>query len=112
MQLQSRSVQNVQILSLEGRFDTYTASVAREWIEAASADEPANIVINLSEVTFVDSTALSTLVRGMKRTRSRNGNLHLCGLQQSVRMVFELTRLDKVFDIFVIEEDAVRAFSV
>ena len=50
------------------------------------------------------------LVQGMKRCRERDGDLRLCALQQPVRMIFELTRLDRAFEIYQSEEDAVQAF--
>jgi anti-sigma B factor antagonist len=65
----------------------------------------------MSDVNFVDSTALATLVQGLNRARKRNGELYLCGLQKQVYMIFELTRLDKAFHIFVDEEHALRAIA-
>ena len=55
--------------------------------------------------------ALSALVEGMKRSRQLEGDLRLCNLQQPVRMIFELTRLDRAFEIFSSEEEAIQAFS-
>ena len=111
MELTSRSVNDVHVLALSGRFDTHTADPVREWLERTTSNEPANIVVNLSDVDFLDSTALSTLVQGMKHSRERDGDLRLCGMQQSVRIIFELTRLDKVFEIYVAEDEAVQAFT-
>lgn len=111
MDLNSYENDSVQILELSGRFDAYSSPAAREWIESASELEPANIVVNLTGVQFIDSTALATLVQGMKRCRQLQGDLRLCGLQQPVRMIFELTRLDKAFEIFSGEEEAVQAFA-
>jgi len=111
MKLNSYNVGNVKVLELSGSFDANHASRARQWFEQATAIEPANIVVNLQQVNFLDSTALSTLVQGMKRSRQVNGDVRLCNLQQPVRMVFELTRLDRVFEIYSNEEDAVQAFN-
>ncbi len=111
MEINVRSAENVKILELAGRFDTYTADTARQSIEQAMAEEPANIVVNLEKVDFADSTALATLVHGLKRSRELQGDLRLCHLQQSVRMVFELTRLDRFFEIFAREDEAVQAFA-
>jgi len=108
--LKSRSEGQVRILELSGRFDSYTAPQVRQWVEEAADREPAQLVLNLSGVHFVDSTALATLVQGMKRCRQLNGDLRLCCLQQPVRMIFELTRLDKAFEIFASEEAAVQTF--
>ena len=110
MELKSRSEAQVRILELSGRFDSYTAPQVRQWMEEAADREPAQLVLNLSGVHFVDSTALATLVQGMKRCRQLKGDLRLCCLQQPVRMIFELTRLDKAFEIFASEEAAVQTF--
>lgn len=111
MELKLRSADNVKILELAGRFDTYTAGEVRQWIEEATKTEPANIVVNLQGVDFVDSTALATLVQGVKNCRQLNGDLRLCEVQQSVRMVFELTRLDRFFEVYPQETEAVKAFN-
>ena len=111
MELRTRTASNVQILELEGRFDTYTSPPIKAWLESALHTEPPLIVINLAGVNFVDSTAMATLVQGMKRCREVNGDLRLCELQQPVRMIFELTRLDRAFEIFAAEHEAVAAFA-
>lgn len=103
---------DVKVLALSGRFDIQNALPVREWLDDATASKPARIVVNLEEVQFLDSTGLSTLVDGMKRSRSQDGDLHLCGLQQPVRMIFELTRLDKVFQIYLDEDAATKDFNV
>ncbi|MCA9935543.1 MAG: STAS domain-containing protein [Anaerolineales bacterium] len=101
---------DVAVLALHGRFDSYQTGQVRAWLEEATAASPARLAVNLAGVTFIDSTALATLVMGMKRARQQAGDLHLCALQQPVRMVFELTRLDKAFAIFADEQAAVQAF--
>jgi anti-sigma B factor antagonist len=112
MELSESTQNNVRILQLAGRFDTYTAPPIREWLaDAISQSTIPQLVVNLSGVNFVDSTAMATLVQGMKRCREVEGDLRLCHLQQPVRMIFELTRLDRAFEIFNAEEEAVLAFS-
>jgi anti-anti-sigma factor len=111
MDLQTRSKENVKILSIFGRFDSYTAPPARQWIEEATMTVPAYLVVNLENVQFIDSTALSVLVQGMKRSRQLDGDLRLCNVPATIRMILELTRLDKVFEIFPGEEQAVQAFN-
>jgi anti-sigma B factor antagonist len=111
MELTSRSIDNVKILELSGRFDTYTAGEVRTWIDEVTVEAPANIVVNLQGVDFIDSTALATLVQGVKNCRQHHGDLRLCEVQQSVRMVFELTRLDRFFEVYPQETEAVEAFA-
>lgn len=111
MALHTRSVGNIAILELAGRFDAHMTPPVVEWLEQTALQSPARIVINLENVHFIDSTALATLVKGMKRCRQQNGNLYLAGLQQPVRIIFELTRLDKAFDIYQHENEAVAGFA-
>jgi anti-sigma B factor antagonist len=111
MDLKSRSSGNVTVLELSGRFDAHGAPRVSEWLAKTSATPQPQVVLNLAGVNFVDSTALATMVQGMKHCRQRDGDLHLCCLQQSVRIIFELTRLDKALNIFPDEDDAIRSFS-
>ena len=112
MEVKFRLVNNVKILELAGSFDRYNASLAQRWLEDATARQPVQIVVNLAQVNFLDSSGLSALVMGLKHSREKKGDLRLCSLQSPIRMVFELTRLDKIFEIFINEEDAVQAFAV
>lgn len=63
------------------------------------------ILINLKDITFMDSSGLSSLVSAQRMVRSANRKLYLCSVNDQVRMVFELTRMDKVFDTFASEEE-------
>lgn len=112
MEMLEKRIDDVQILELSGRFDTSTAESVLQRIDSLTETPPAKVVINMAHVTFVDSTGLSTLVLGSKKSRKQEGDLFICGLQQPVRIIFELTRLDKYFEIFSAEEDAVYAFTL
>ncbi len=112
MDMKINSSGSVEVLSLTGRFDSQTAPRVLAWLNETIDEQHNRIVVNLENVSFVDSTALSTLVHGMKGTRAKAGDLCLSGLQQPVRIIFELTRLDRVFDIYNSEEDAVQALAV
>jgi len=102
MDLRSHSTAdgNIAILELTGRFDAYTAPPVVKWLHEAADSPSAQVVANLAGVSFMDSTALATLVQGMKRCRQQRGDLRLCCLQKPVSLIFELTRLDKAFDIY------------
>jgi anti-sigma B factor antagonist len=111
MQLQSRMIDSIAVLDLNGRFDNYTTPAVTAWLEQASRSSTPRVVVNLAGVNFVDSTALATLVRGLKRCRQQNGELYLCGLQPPVYMIFELARLDRAFSIFADADHAIRTMS-
>jgi anti-sigma B factor antagonist len=107
MELTTRSVDNIAILELQGRFDAHEAHHFTDWLEQHFTSS-AYIVVNLSGVNFIDSTAIGTLVQGMKRCRQQKGDLRLCNLQQPVRIIFELTRLNRAFAMFASEDEAVQ----
>ena len=69
-----------------------------------------NLVVDLQEVRFVDSSGLGALVSGFKNASARSGNLKLCGLQPQVKWMFELTRLHRVFEIFPGTDEALASF--
>jgi anti-sigma B factor antagonist len=110
MEIKSSNVGEIQVLRITGRFDSYETGRVSEWLDQACAQSPAKVVLNLAEVNFVDSSALALMVKGMKRCRQQRGDLYLCSLQQPVRVIFELTRLDKAFAIYTAETEAVSAF--
>ncbi len=99
----------VVLAPVVGRFDAHQVPKVQKEIDAALAEGATTVILDLSEVNFVDSSALATLVRTMKHCRERNGELILCGLRQPVRIIFELTRMDKAFRIFANTADARRA---
>lgn len=110
MRIKERKEGDIVFLQLAGRFDITSMDPVREWFETAIPAGHNNIVVNLSDVSFVDSAALAVLVQGMKRSREVNGDVRLCCLRQPVRMIFELTRLDKAFEILATEQDAFSSF--
>lgn len=109
MNIQTEKQENALIFRLEGRFDAYEVPALTKLIESEMKDGNKVLVGNLSGVNFIDSSALAGLVQFMKRSRQAGGDLHLCELQQPVRIIFELTRLDKAFEIHPLEADALAA---
>jgi anti-sigma B factor antagonist len=59
-----------------------------------------NIVVDLQDVRYMDSSGVATLIEGYKLCQKNNGRFVLAGLKPEVREVFELTRLDRVFEIY------------
>jgi anti-sigma B factor antagonist len=110
MEMKQLEAEQVAILELTGRFDAYVAPPIADWLDKATNAAPARIIVNLAKVNFIDSTGLATLVQGMKRSRQHGGDLYLCNLQQPVRVIFELTRLNKAIQIFDTPDEALKAF--
>ncbi|QBG46276.1 anti-sigma factor antagonist [Verrucomicrobia bacterium S94] len=69
-----------------------------------------NYVIDLAEVDFMDSAGLGTLIAVLKRVTEQGGDMKIANLQKKPRMVFEITRAYKVFEIYESVEDAIKGF--
>ncbi len=95
----------------EERLDAHNSSELKTQMLSLFDEGKNNIVIDLKDVRFVDSSGLGSLVSGFKNASARNGNLKLCGLQPQVKSMFELTRLHRVFEIFPDSEEALASFS-
>ena len=112
MEMNTRVIDNIYVLDLAGRFDTNTVSPVAAWLERITATPHARVLVNLAQTTFVDSTALATLIQALRRSRDAQGDLALCGMHRPVSMIFELTRLDRAFTIFQDEDQAIQAFTL
>jgi anti-sigma B factor antagonist len=110
MSFTTYSRDGVAVIEISGRFDAQSAPAVAEWLENIAATTPGQVVVNLATASFLDSSALAVLVRAVKRCRMRGGDVRLCGVQPSVRLIFELTRLDRAFDMFPSEDEAVSSF--
>lgn len=111
MQLKHNNVEDVLIVRpLEKRIDASTATEFKqkmnEWIDSGNR----RIVLNLSEVDFIDSSGLGAIISGFKKI-GNNGNLVICVVKESVMSLFRLTRMNRVFDIYASENEALEALS-
>ena len=97
---------NVPLIEIEGEVDVYTAPQLKQQMIALLEAGNIVMIVDLSKVDYLDSTALGVLIGGLKRVRERDGNLPLICPSQRIRRVFEITGLDKIFDIYNSESEA------
>lgn len=86
------------------------SSNSRELLDSLDREVSAGnsrVVFSLAELDYIDSSGLGALVKCLKQSRASGGDVKLCGLKPEVKKVLELTRLDRIFDIFPTEDDAV-----
>ena len=106
-------IRNIGIVTVEHALTAANVDAFREqllnWQEGER--DVKNYVIDLEKVDFMDSAGLGTLIAILKRVTERGGDLKIACLQKKPRMVFEITRAYKVFEIYDSVEDAIRAFS-
>jgi anti-sigma B factor antagonist len=96
----------VPVVKLEGEVDVYTAPQLKQKMIGLLEAGANQVVVDLAKVEYFDSTALGVLIGGLKRIRERDGNLALVCPSPRIRRVFEITGLDKVFDIYNSTDEA------
>ncbi|MGZ5538038.1 MAG: STAS domain-containing protein, partial [Chthoniobacterales bacterium] len=67
------------------------------------------LVVDLSQVSYIDSSGLTVLIEGMQNVAAYGGKFSLAGLQDGVRPIFEIARLDQVFQIYPTVDSALAA---
>ena len=85
--------------------DSFKQELNRRIAEGAK-----NIIVDLSAVEFIDSSFLGVLIAGLKKAILEDGDIKICGLQPQVENIFELTRLNRSYDIFDSVEEAKLSF--
>lgn len=88
------------VLPLEGEIDLHVSPRVAESLRALTDKKPKRLVVDLSQVSYIDSSGLAVLIEGMQKVESYGGRFFLAGLQENVRPIFEIARLDQVFAIF------------
>ena len=111
MKINLRDEAGVSIVAVSGEPDASSAADLEKAIDRLLAEGRRSVLVSLGEVGFIDSAGLAALVKALKRVRKASGKLFLAGLQPAVRRVFELTRLDKAFEIAADEAEAKRQFA-
>jgi anti-sigma B factor antagonist len=97
------------VLPLEGEIDLHVSPGIAESLRAMTEKKPKQVVVDLSRVIYVDSSGLAVLIEGMQNVEEYGGKFALAGLQETVRSIFELARLDQVFQIFPTADAALAA---
>ena len=102
---------NVLLIELnEGNLDASNAREFRDSIQLMMR-ERTRVVLDMAGVKFVDSSGLGALISCLRLLNGREGDFRLCAMSKPVRALFELMRIDRVFNIHNTREEAIRSFA-
>ncbi|MDZ8223734.1 MULTISPECIES: STAS domain-containing protein [unclassified Nostoc] len=96
---------NVTVLELSGILDGIRGNELRREISGILANGVDILLLDMKEVKFIDSSGLGALVSAMQMVRNANGKLFVCSINDQVRMLFELTKMDRIFQSFADQEE-------
>jgi anti-sigma B factor antagonist len=97
------------VLPLKGEIDLHISSDIAASLETMVAAHPARLVVDLSGVTYIDSSGLAVLINATQTVEEYGGQLTLAGMNEDVRSIFEMARLDQFFLIFPHVDAAISA---
>jgi len=103
---QVRWIGRAAVVDVEGDIDLSRSTRFQQSLLEVMDRQPERIVVNLTDVGYMDSSGVASLVKLLSRARRQGVTLRLSGLRARVRSIFEITRLDSVFEICATEEEA------
>ncbi|MBA2637007.1 MAG: STAS domain-containing protein [Solirubrobacterales bacterium] len=97
------------IVAVRGEIDLFTAPEFKQVLAEAIEQGKTRIVVDLSETSFLDSTALGVLLGAVKRLRTAGGALVIINVDRNIAKTFEITGLDQIFTLTPGRDEALRA---
>jgi anti-sigma B factor antagonist len=111
LQATHRDAGKVTVVDLSGRIVLGDGSaLLRKTIRALLADQRNNILLNLADVDYIDSSGIGELVSAFTAVKNQSGEMKLLHLTKKVRDLLQITKLYTVFDVYTDEGTAVRSF--
>ncbi|HEY9795195.1 MAG TPA: STAS domain-containing protein [Leptolyngbyaceae cyanobacterium] len=95
----------VKVVQPSGILDGTKAGQFRQEISNLVESNVDIVLIDFRDVTFMDSSGLGALVLALKTVRAAGGKLFICSVNEQIKMLFELTSMDRVFEIFPTREE-------
>ena len=112
VKLNTRQVGDVSVVDVAGRITLGEGSSAmRDTLRDMVAKNQKKILLNLGDVTYIDSSGIGELVSGFTSVTNSGGQLKLLGLNKRVKDLLQITKLYTVFDVHEEESSAIRSFN-
>lgn len=92
---------------VEGQVDMHTSPELRGHLRTALGNQASPLAVDLTDVAFIDSSGLATLIEALQAVGKYGGKLRLCGLSPEVRKLFDLAQLSTIFDLRDTRDEAV-----
>lgn len=91
----------ITVIQPQGHFNASNAiEFQRQMIKLVAQEGHSSVLVDLEQVESIDSAGLIALVRGLKLAQALSRRFSICCVSPSIRIIFELTQLDQVFEIF------------
>jgi anti-sigma B factor antagonist len=109
LEIETREEAGGIVVTARGEVTVFSSPALRESLRKIVEPKPLRVVLDLSDTRYVDSSGVATLVEAMQTIQRYRGKLILAGMNQRVRGVFEIARLDSIFTTAASVEEALKA---
>ncbi|MEH1868370.1 MAG: STAS domain-containing protein [Nostoc sp.] len=96
---------SITVLQLSGILDNIRGNELRRQVSGLITEGANIFLLDLKEIKLIDSSGLGALISVMQIVQSANGKLFICSVSEQVRMLFQLTKVDRIFKIFADQEE-------
>ena len=110
MNLTTNEVSGVTVVEIEGSLDTNTAPEAQEHLDGLLSGGKSKILVDFAALDYISSAGLRVLLATTKRLNAQGGSLRLCGLNETVNEVFEISGFNTIFSVFGERAEALEGF--
>lgn len=111
MQLKTRKVDEINVVDINGKITLGEGNIIlRDTIRNLLARGEKKILLNLGDVTYIDSSGIGELVSSFTTTTNQGGQLKLLNLTKKVQDLLQITKLLTVFEVFTSETEALQSF--
>ena len=110
MEIKNRTVDGIAVLDINGEIDLYNAPEIKETIKKQMDGGLKKVIINLDNVSYIDSSGIGALISSLSNLKKVGGGLKIIKINDTVRKVFELTKLTSFFEIYDSEDEALAAY--
>ena len=110
MEVTVKEVNEVNVMAFEGNLDTNTAPQAQAQIDQLIDGGSSKILINFNDLNYISSAGLRVLLATAKKLKAASGDLKICGLNQTVQEVFDISGFSSILSVVATEEDALAGF--
>ena len=110
MDISSETKDNITVVRLEGNLDTNTSTDAQDYLNKAIDGGASKVIVCFDKVDFVSSAGLRVLLATAKKLGGGGGALRVCGLNETVTEIFEISGFSTILNVFPSETEALSGF--
>jgi len=110
MNIVEKKLDSVNLLSLSGRLDAYSATELEKKLDSLIEANQARLVVDLDKLEYISSSGLRVFLAALKKVKKLQGDIKLAGMKPFIKEVFDIAGFSQLFNIFDTQQAAVSAF--